>query len=129
MECAHSMGDDNRARSLSPDRSRPGLDALHDGGANGPGRSAFYRHFGFRSHGRPPRWTGSAPPRFERSPFGSCRDWNSPGPAERAPDSLARGLPKRGRFHEVSLTEAQGLLREREEDFARFRVGMALRMS
>jgi antagonist of KipI len=33
------------------------------------------------------------------------------------------------RFHEVSLTEAQGLLREREEDFARFRVGMALRMS
>jgi antagonist of KipI len=30
------------------------------------------------------------------------------------------------RFHEVSLTEAQALLREREEDFARFRVGLSL---
>lgn len=30
------------------------------------------------------------------------------------------------RFHEVSLAEAQGLLREREEDFARFRVGLSL---
>lgn len=33
------------------------------------------------------------------------------------------------RFHEVSLGEAQELLREREEDFARFRVGMTLRTS
>ena len=31
------------------------------------------------------------------------------------------------RFHEVSLAEAQELLREREEDFARFRVGVELR--
>jgi len=31
------------------------------------------------------------------------------------------------RFHEVSLAEAQELLREREEDFARFRVGIELR--
>jgi antagonist of KipI len=31
------------------------------------------------------------------------------------------------RFHEVSLAEAQQLLREREEDFARFRVGIELR--
>ena len=31
------------------------------------------------------------------------------------------------RFHEVSLAEAQELLREREEDFARFRVGIDLR--
>jgi antagonist of KipI len=30
------------------------------------------------------------------------------------------------RFHEISLTEAQELLREREEDFARFRVGLTL---
>ncbi len=30
------------------------------------------------------------------------------------------------RFHEVSLTEAQELLREREEDFGRFRVGLSL---
>jgi len=30
------------------------------------------------------------------------------------------------RFHEVSLAEAQDLLREREEDFARFRVGLSL---
>jgi antagonist of KipI len=30
------------------------------------------------------------------------------------------------RFHEVSLAEAQNLLREREEDFARFRVGLSL---
>jgi antagonist of KipI len=30
------------------------------------------------------------------------------------------------RFHEVSLAEAQELLREREEDFARFRVGLSL---
>ena len=33
------------------------------------------------------------------------------------------------RFHEVSLMEAQSLLREREEDFARFRVGLSLHMS
>jgi len=33
------------------------------------------------------------------------------------------------RFHEVSLAEAQDLLREREEDFARFRVGLSLQMS
>ena len=33
------------------------------------------------------------------------------------------------RFHEVSLAEAQELLREREEDFARFRVGLSLQMS
>jgi antagonist of KipI len=33
------------------------------------------------------------------------------------------------RFHEVSLADAQALLREREEDFARFRVGMSLQMS
>lgn len=31
------------------------------------------------------------------------------------------------RFHEVSLADAQGLLCEREEDFARFRVGINLR--
>ena len=31
------------------------------------------------------------------------------------------------RFHEVSLAEAQELLREREDDFARFRVGIELR--
>lgn len=31
------------------------------------------------------------------------------------------------RFHEVSLTEAQELLRERAEDFARFRIGIDLR--
>ncbi len=30
------------------------------------------------------------------------------------------------RFHEVSLAEAQDLLREREEDFSRFRVGLSL---
>ena len=30
------------------------------------------------------------------------------------------------RFREVSLAEAQDLLREREEDFARFRVGLSL---
>jgi antagonist of KipI len=30
------------------------------------------------------------------------------------------------RFHEVPLMEAQRLLREREEDFARFRVGLSL---
>jgi antagonist of KipI len=30
------------------------------------------------------------------------------------------------RFHEISVTEAQKLLREREEDFARFRVGLSL---
>jgi antagonist of KipI len=30
------------------------------------------------------------------------------------------------RFHEISLAEAQDLLREREEDFARFRVGLTL---
>ena len=30
------------------------------------------------------------------------------------------------RFQEVSLMEAQRLLREREEDFARFRVGLSL---
>ena len=30
------------------------------------------------------------------------------------------------RFHEVSLAEAQALLREREADFARFRVGLSL---
>jgi antagonist of KipI len=33
------------------------------------------------------------------------------------------------RFHEVSLAEAQQLLRERENDFARFRVGLSLQMS
>lgn len=33
------------------------------------------------------------------------------------------------RFHEVSLMEAQRLLREREEDFARFRVGLSLHLS
>jgi antagonist of KipI len=33
------------------------------------------------------------------------------------------------RFHEVSLTEAQELLREREEAFARFRVGLDLHWS
>ena len=32
------------------------------------------------------------------------------------------------RFHEVSLAEAQELLRERENDFARFRVGLELRL-
>ena len=31
------------------------------------------------------------------------------------------------RFHEVSLAEAQELVREREEDFARFRIGINLR--
>jgi antagonist of KipI len=30
------------------------------------------------------------------------------------------------RFHEISLAEAQALLREREDDFARFRVGLSL---
>lgn len=33
------------------------------------------------------------------------------------------------RFHDVSLAGAQQLLREREEDFARFRVGLSLQMS
>jgi antagonist of KipI len=33
------------------------------------------------------------------------------------------------RFHEVSLSEAQQLLREREDDFERFRVGLSLRRS
>ena len=33
------------------------------------------------------------------------------------------------RFHEVSLAEAQELLRERESDFARFRVGLSLQLS
>ena len=33
------------------------------------------------------------------------------------------------RFHEVSLADAQKLLREREEDFARFRLGLSLQMS
>jgi antagonist of KipI len=33
------------------------------------------------------------------------------------------------RFHEVSLAEAQGLLREREQAFARFRVGLDLHTS
>jgi antagonist of KipI len=33
------------------------------------------------------------------------------------------------RFREVSLAEAQNLLREREEDFARFRVGLSLHFS
>ena len=33
---------------------------------------------------------------------------------------------KEVRFAEVSLAEAQRLLREREEDFARFRVGLRL---
>jgi antagonist of KipI len=33
------------------------------------------------------------------------------------------------RFREVSLAEAQGLLRTREEDFARFRVGLSLHFS
>jgi antagonist of KipI len=33
------------------------------------------------------------------------------------------------RFHEVSLAEAQELLRERENDFARFQVGLSLQMS
>ncbi len=33
------------------------------------------------------------------------------------------------RFHEVSLAEAQALLREREDDFARFRVGLSLQVS
>jgi antagonist of KipI len=33
------------------------------------------------------------------------------------------------RFHEVPFMEAQRLLREREEDFARFRVGLSLHMS
>lgn len=32
------------------------------------------------------------------------------------------------RFHEISLAEAQALLREREDDFARFRVGIDLRL-
>ena len=32
------------------------------------------------------------------------------------------------RFQEVSLAEAQALLRDREEDFARFRVGISLRL-
>jgi antagonist of KipI len=30
------------------------------------------------------------------------------------------------RFHQISLAEAQELLREREEDYARFRVGLSL---
>ena len=33
------------------------------------------------------------------------------------------------RFHEISLAEAQALLREREDDFARFRVGLSLQAS
>jgi antagonist of KipI len=33
------------------------------------------------------------------------------------------------RFHEISLTEAQELLREREEAFARFRIGLDVHMS
>ena len=33
------------------------------------------------------------------------------------------------RFHEVSLAEAQELLREREENYARFRIGLSLHMS
>ena len=33
------------------------------------------------------------------------------------------------RFHQVSLDEAQELLREREEDFARFRIGLSLHQS
>jgi antagonist of KipI len=33
------------------------------------------------------------------------------------------------RFHEVTLAEAQELLREREEDFRRFRVGLSLQVS
>jgi antagonist of KipI len=33
------------------------------------------------------------------------------------------------RFHEVLLPDAQQLLREREEDFTRFRVGLSLQMS
>jgi antagonist of KipI len=33
------------------------------------------------------------------------------------------------RFHEISLTEAQQLLREREENFRRFRVGLSLQMA
>ena len=33
------------------------------------------------------------------------------------------------RFHEVSLAEVQDLLREREENYARFRVGLSLHMS
>ena len=33
------------------------------------------------------------------------------------------------RFHQVSLTEAQELFREREEDFARFRIGLRLHQS
>ena len=33
------------------------------------------------------------------------------------------------RFHEISLMEAQKLLREREEDFARFRIGLSLHFS
>jgi antagonist of KipI len=32
------------------------------------------------------------------------------------------------RFHEISLADAQELLRERENDFARFRVGLSLQM-
>jgi len=33
------------------------------------------------------------------------------------------------RFHETSLAQAQDLFREREEDFARFRVGLSLNLS
>ena len=33
------------------------------------------------------------------------------------------------RFHEISLMEAQTLLRQREEDFARFRIGLSLHFS
>lgn len=33
------------------------------------------------------------------------------------------------RFHEISFKEAQTLLRQREEDFARFRIGLTLHMS
>ena len=33
------------------------------------------------------------------------------------------------RFHELSLAEAQRLLREREEDFSRFRIGLDLHLS
>jgi len=33
------------------------------------------------------------------------------------------------RFHDVSLAVAQQLLREREEDFTRFRIGLSLQAS
>ncbi len=41
--------------------------------------------------------------------------------AQLGPDDLVR-------FHEVSLAEAEKLLRKRESDFARFRIGLELRM-